>query len=37
METLDAKWKAYIQTDTDSLYDKMGILINSDKPGILGR
>lgn len=35
MELLDAKWKDFIQTDTNSLYDKIDIIINPDKPGIL--
>ena len=35
MEILDAKWKDFIQADTNSLYDKIDIIINPDKPGIL--
>ena len=35
METLNEKWKEFIQTDTNSFYGKIGILLDPDKPGIL--
>ena len=35
MESLNEKWKVFIQNDTSSLYEKTGVILDSDKSGIL--